>query len=272
VVDETVSAQEFFDYLENHAVLGVKLSTFLSLFVIAVVAVVLERLFTRYLSRFARRARLAPHVTNGLVLTARLLILIGATVSAVRVGGLPTDWFVAFSAIGGAAVGFASTKTIGNFVAGLYLLAARPFRVGDLVRLGTVEGIVEEIAINYTKILTMGNNLVSVSNLQIMDRDITNYSYKSDEHDGLHCYTFEISFDHSVSSSRIAKILDEVFQKCCSNLPKRPRYVLLRSGGFERVYLIYLYVERPEDIFILRPQVAEQAFKLWDKERQKDKQ
>lgn len=272
MVDETVSVQEFFDYLENHTVLGVKLSTFLSLFVIAVVAVVLERLFTRYLSRFARRARLAPHVTNGLVLTARLLILIGAAVSAVRVGGLPTDWFVAFSAIGGAAVGFASTKTIGNFVAGLYLLAARPFRVGDLVRLGTVEGIVEEIAINYTKILTMGNNLVSISNLQIMDRDITNYSYKSDERDGLHCYTFEISFDHSVSSSKIGEIFDEVFQKCCDKLPKKSHFMLLRSTGFERVYLVYLYVRKPEDVFALRPQVAEEAFKLWDKERQKENQ
>lgn len=267
-----MSAQEFFDYLENHTILGVKLSAFLQLLVIAVVAVILERLFTRYLSRFARRARLAPHVTNGLVLTVRLLILIGAALSAVRVGGLPTDWFVAFSAIGGAAVGFASTKTIGNFVAGLYLLAVRPFRVGDFVRLGTVEGIVEEIAINYTKILTMADNLVSVSNLQIMDRDITNYSYKSNEHDGLHCYTFEISFDHSVSSSKIAKIFDEVFQKCCDRLPKKPHYMLVRSSGFERVYMVYLYAKRPEDIFVLRPQVAEEAFKLWDKERQKEKQ
>lgn len=267
-----MSVQEFFDYLESHTVLGVKLSTFLSLFVIAVVAVVLERLFTRYVSRFGRRARLAPHVTNGLVLTARLLILIGVAVSAVRVGGLPTDWFVAFSAIGGAAVGFASTKTIGNFVAGLYLLAVRPFRVGDFVRLGTVEGIVEEIAINYTKILTMADNFVSISNLQIMDRDITNYSYKSNKHDGLHCYTFEISFDHSVSSSIIAKIFDEVFQKCCDRLPKKPYYMLARSSGFERVYMVYLYAKRPEDIFVLRPQVAEEAFKLWDKERQREKQ
>jgi len=272
MVKEAVSVQEFFDNLENHTVFGVKLSTLFYLLVIAVVAVVLERLFSRYLTRFARRARLAPHVTNGLVLTFRLLILVGAVASAVKVGGLPTDWFVAFSAIGGAAVGFASTKTIGNFVAGLYLLAARPFRVGDFVRLGTVEGIVEEIAINYTKILTMGDNLVSISNLQIMDRDITNYSYKSSERDGLHCYTFEISFDHSVSSSKIAEIFDEVFQKCCDKLPKKPHYVLVRSGAFERVYLVYLYVTRPEDIFVLRSQVTEETFKRWDKERLRENQ
>ena len=91
---------------------------------------------------------MAPHVTNSLVLTFRLLILIGATVSIVRAGGLPTDWFVAFSALGGAAVGFASTKTIGNFIAGLYLFMVRPFKVGDYVLVGAVEGIVKEITIN----------------------------------------------------------------------------------------------------------------------------
>ena len=149
---------------------------------------------------------MAPHVTNSLVSTFRLLILIGATVSIVRAGGLPTDWFVAFSALGGAAVGFASTKTIGNFIAGLYLFMVRPFKVGDYVRVGTVEGMVKEITINYSKILTIGNNVVLISNLQILDRDITNFSYESEEHENLICYTFEIGLSLNVSTDKIAEI------------------------------------------------------------------
>ena len=258
-------------YLEKE-LFSVKLSTYLWLLVVAAVAVVLERVITRYLSKFARHAKLEPNVANSLILTFRLLILIGAVVFMVRAGGLPTEWLVTFSALGGAAVGFASTKTIGNFIAGLYLLAARPFRVGDYVRIGTVEGIVEEMSINYTKVLTIGNNVVSISNLQIMDRDITNYAYESDEQGGLYCYTFEISFDHAVSSSKMADIFSEVFEEYGSKFSRRPSYVLLRSGGFERVYMIYLYVKNPEDIFVLRPLIAEEVFKRWDKERTKEKQ
>ena len=150
-------------------------------------------------------------MANELVLAFRLLILIGAITFIGRVGGLPADWFVVFSALGGAAVGLASTKTIGNVIAGLYLLAARPFKVGDYVRVGTVqigwvEGIVQEVTINYTKILTIGNNVISISNLQIMDRDITNYFYESEEHITIYCYTFEIGFDHSVSADKIGEI------------------------------------------------------------------
>ena len=45
--------------------------------------------------------------------------------------------------------------------------------------------------------------------------------------------------------------------------------MLVRSAAFERVYMVYLYVEHPEDIFTLRPQIAEEVFKRWDMERTK---
>jgi small-conductance mechanosensitive channel len=248
---------------------GVDLSTIIWIIIIAAVAITLERLVSRYLSHFAKRAKLEPSVTNNLVLTFRILILIGAVLAISRVGGLQPEWILSVSAIGGAALGFASQKTIGNFIAGLFLLAARPFRVGDYVRIGTVEGIVQELTINYTKVLTIGNNMVSVSNLQILDRDITNYTYESRKSFSLCCYTFEIGFDHSVSAEKISEIFNEVFERYLHTLPKKPNYMLARSDGVGRVYMVYLYVEHPEDIFTLRPKVAEAVFKRWDIERTK---
>jgi len=264
-----MNIQDFFDYLDQETVLGIKLSTILSIIIIVIIAVLLERIITRYLRRFAKRARLAPNVTNGLILTFRLLILIGAVASLIRVGGFPAEWFVAFSALGGAAVGFASSTTIGNFIAGLFLFTSRPFKVGDYVRIGAVEGIVQEITINYTKILTPGNNVVSISNLQIIDRDLTNYFYETEKHFNLYCYTFEIGFNHDVSAVTLAEIFKEVFSKYKHILPREPSYMLVRSGAFERVYMVYLYVEHPEDVFIYRPQIAEEVFKRWDMARGK---
>jgi MscS family membrane protein len=250
-------------------VLGVDLYIIVTVVVIAVVALVMERLFTRYLSRFAKRAKLEPSVANNLVLTFRILILIGAVLAISRVGGLQPEWIISFSAIGGAALGFASTKTLGNFIAGLFLLAARPFRVGDYVRIGTVEGIVQEITINYTKVLTISKNMVSISNLQILDRDITNFAHQGGKNLSLYCYTFEIGFDHRVPTQKITEIFTEVFEGHLHTLPKKPEYMLVRTAAFDRVYVIYLYVEHPEDIFTLRPQIAEEVFKRWDTERAK---
>ena len=250
-------------------VFGINLYTIISIIIIAVVALAIERLFTRYLSRFAKRAKLEPSVANNLVLTFRILILIGALLALSRAGGLSPEVLVSISAISGAALGFASQKTIGNFIAGLFLLAARPFKVGDYVRIGTVEGIVKEVTINYTKVLTISNNMVSISNLQILDRDITSFTYQSEKTLGLYCYTFEIGFDHSVSTQKIAEIFEEVFERHLHTLPKKPSYMLTRSSAFQRDYTVYLYVEHPEDIFTLRPQIAEEVFKRWDMERAK---
>ncbi len=184
----------WFDFLGAEAIPDVTWGQILSIIVIGLVALSLERIITRYLRKFARRTRLERNVANSLILTFRVLIIIGAIASLVRVGGITTDWFVALSALGGAAVGFASSQTIGNLIAGIYLLASRPFKVGDYVRIGTVEGVVQELTINFTKILSIGNNVISIANLQILQKDITNYLYEVDAAADLYCYTFEIGF------------------------------------------------------------------------------
>jgi len=177
----------------------------------------------RWLTRFIRRVQIPPDVGNGLILTARLLILIGAVIAILHIGGVPSDIMVSFSALGGAAVGFASQKTIGNLIARLYLLVARPFRVGDYIRLEGIEGIVQEITINYAKILMPNNNVVSISTQSILDKEITNYRFTEDEMK-LYCYSFELNFDHSLPTEKLEKLLDKVIERYAEGLPRKPEY------------------------------------------------
>jgi len=252
-------------------ILGLAYTDVFEIIIIFAIAVTIERLVTSYLSRFSKRAKLQPNTSNNLMLTFRILILIAAVAAISRVGGFPSEWILSVSAIGAAAVGFASQKTIGNFVAGIFLMAARPFKVGNYVRIGTVEGIVREITINYTKILTSANNTVSISNLQILDRDITNFLYDCPGKKEIYCYTFEIAFDHTVDTGTIGRIFKETFESHIDKLPMTPAYVLSRSTALEKVYIIYLYVTAPEHIFTLRPEIAEEVFQRWDQERSKAK-
>jgi len=247
----------------------IPLSTIFDILVIAIIAVTLERLISRYLTGFAKRIKLEPSASNNLVLTFRILILIFAVLAISSLGGVQAEWLLSVSAIGGAALGFASQKTIGNFLAGLFLLAAKPFKVGDYVKIGTVEGIVQEITINYAKILTSGNNTDSVSNLQILDRDITNYLFESTKNRNLYCYTFEIGFDHSIPSEKLNQLFNQIFDSYSQILPRRPSSMLIRSGALDRFFLVYLYVDKPQDIFVLRPKIADEVYQRWDEERAK---
>jgi small-conductance mechanosensitive channel len=240
------------------------------LILITIIAVTIERLITKYLSSFSIRTKLEPNTANKLVLTFRILILFFTLVTISRVGGLPSELFISLSAVIGAAVGFASQKTIGNFIAGLYLLSVRPFKVGDYVKIGTVEGVAQEITLNYAKIRTAGNNTVAISNLQILERDITNCLFKTTSKGNIYCYTFEVGFDHLVPSETLLEIFNTAFN-LYNNFPKKPFCTLARSTAIERVYTVFFYTTEPHEIFKTKSQITHQIFKLWDEERAKIK-
>jgi small-conductance mechanosensitive channel len=101
--------------------------------VISVAALLAERFITRWLKGVIRRNEIPRNIGNGMILTGRLIVLIGVVFALMRLGGLPSETVVSVSAVIGAAVGFASTRTIGNLVAGIFLLVTRPFRVGDYI-------------------------------------------------------------------------------------------------------------------------------------------
>ena len=233
------------------------------LMIIAVAAIIVERILTRQIKRFTRGKDLPPEVTNGLLLITRLIVLLGAVAAAFNVGGIPSDWVVSVSAVAGAAVGFASTRTIGNLLAGLYVMISRPFRVEDYVQIGGIEGIVKEITINYTKILTPSGQTVSFSNQKILDQVITNFGIEKGRRK-LYCYTFEVIFDHSLPLMKLEEIFNAVADKYSNELPKRIEYKLIKLTRLEKTYRIYLYVKRPENIFTYYPKVLDEITRMWE--------
>jgi len=160
--------------------------------VIVAVTFVVDRLIRRALSQYGKRLDLEPHAVNILKLIARIIVFAAGLVAILSLFGASTDWFLGISALTGAAIGFASTQTVGNFLAGLYLMVSRPFMVRDYVKIGDVEGEVREITINYTKIYTPTYNITEIPNRKVLDSIILNYSGKKDIID----YSFKMGFPH----------------------------------------------------------------------------
>ncbi|MDH5770472.1 MAG: mechanosensitive ion channel family protein [Candidatus Bathyarchaeota archaeon] len=244
------------------------LITLIQVAVVVVVAIVLERVLTRYVRRFVKGRELPPDVGNGLGLVFRLFILVGALIALLAIGGVPPELLVSLSALGGAAVGFASSRTIGNFISGLFVLILRPFRVHDYVRIGNVEGIVEEITINYTKIRTPSNTTVLISNQRTLDQDIINYRCE-ESRPPLYCYGIELTFDYSIPINKLEKTFDDVIQKYTEKLPRKPWYAMSKITSFARHYMFYLYVESPEDIFNLPSVFVKDLTETWEKAKAK---
>src|SRR3989440_11536745 len=149
------------------------------LFVTTVVARMIDRriagrnlppeAITRY--RVVRRSVTTTIMFVGL-LSALLVI---PQVRAVA-GGL-----LASSAVIGIVVGFASQRTLGNFVAGLLIAFTQPLRLGDDVVVENTEGVVEEIGLIYTFVRTGNGDRLVIPNEKLASDTIRNSTIRSRE-------------------------------------------------------------------------------------------
>jgi small-conductance mechanosensitive channel len=114
-------------------------------------------------SAHAAVVRFAVVVVGGLATIVITLQLLNIAVTQLVVGG----------ALTGVLVGIAAQQSLANVFAGIVLLLARPFRVGDRVGIrsgalsGLLEGTVSEVSITYVRLETP-NGPVSVPNAQVL--------------------------------------------------------------------------------------------------------
>jgi small-conductance mechanosensitive channel len=117
--------------------------------------------------------RLDPGTAGTVGFLIRLVAILGAVFVALRVAGLRPQTLAVGGAFTAVVLGLAAQQTLGNLIAGTVLLSARPFRVGDRVRLqggglaGTVEGLVSSLGLLYTT-LADGDDAIMVPNSTVL--------------------------------------------------------------------------------------------------------
>jgi small conductance mechanosensitive channel len=113
--------------------------------------------------------RMDPSTAGTVGFLMRLTTILVTLLVALRIAGVSPSTLVAGSAFTAVVLGLAAQQTLGNLFAGLVLLSARPFRVGERVRLqagavgGSVEGIVSSLGLLYTS-LARGEDRVLIPN------------------------------------------------------------------------------------------------------------
>jgi small-conductance mechanosensitive channel len=104
--------------------------------------------------------RMEPAAAGSVGFVIRLLTIVVALVFALRIAGVNPRTLALGGAFTAVIVGLAAQQTLGNVIAGTVLLSARPFRVGDRVRLqggqlaGQLEGTISSLGLLYTTFAT----------------------------------------------------------------------------------------------------------------------
>ena len=124
------------------------------------------------------RSVLEPVMGTGHAAVVRYaLVLIGAVTTllvTLALFGVPIGQLLLGGALTSVFVGIAAQQALSNVFAGLVLLLAHPFRVGDAIRMragalsGEIDGTVTEIGITYVRLST-GSGVISIPNSQVLN-------------------------------------------------------------------------------------------------------
>ena len=140
------------------------------------IGTMLIRLLAKVMNRMLESRGVEPTLKrflhNLVTVTLRVLLLI----TFIGMLGVHTTSFIALIGAAGLAIGLALQGTLANFAGGTLILLFKPYKVGDLVEAQGVLGVVKEIQIFTTVLLTPDNKTAIVPNGAMANGNITNYT------------------------------------------------------------------------------------------------
>jgi small conductance mechanosensitive channel len=113
--------------------------------------------------------RMDPATAGTVGFLLRLVTVFVTVLVALHLAGVNTQGLAIGASFTAVIFGLAAQQTLGNLIAGMVLLSARPFKVGELIRLqagavgGTVEGVVSALGLLYTT-LARGDDRILIPN------------------------------------------------------------------------------------------------------------
>ena len=180
-MNEDTAIQGGFNLLEGlksfcHDVLFNNIPRILIALVILWIGWKLIKVLTNFLQKiFAKKnfdISLQSFLQSRIGITLKILLII--TVAGMV--GIQMTSFIAILGAAGLAVGMALQGTLQNFAGGVIILILKPYKVGDFIEQGGINGVVKEIQIFNTVLQTPDNKIVIIPNTQLATGTLTNFT------------------------------------------------------------------------------------------------
>lgn len=265
--------------LEEYAGLVAALPFFMFLYVLYLITI-------RFVKISFKRVGMPREATSGTVFGVRLFFFAVSLLALLSLAGDTLGTYIlAGGALLGTAIGLAFSRALQNIVSGVYILVARPFRVGDYIRMGDSEGIVLEITLNYTRILRPDHTRQYIPNSMSVDSKMTNFRVRVDDYfdergmeyhreifdiddaedsrfddaldrikfltkgDEVFRYTFDIELERTCSKSALQKFFTSICEKWNSTFILPPEFFFWSTTATTITYRFAIISQDAKDIF-----------------------
>ncbi len=134
------------------------------------------RVARRVVDRAAQRAHGDPQVRALVRNVGGAVIYFFAALSGLVTAGVPLAFLLTFGGLASLAIGLAFQDVLRNVLAGIWLLVERPFRIGDLITISEMAGVVQNITLRTTSLRTGDGRLAILPNLTVFSGIVVNSS------------------------------------------------------------------------------------------------
>lgn len=173
--------------------------------------------------------------------------------------GIEMTSFIAILGAAGLAVGMALSGTLQNFAGGVMILLFKPFGVGDLIESQGYLGVVKEIQIFVTILLTPENKTVILPNGAVANGEITNYATEGTMRVDL---SFGIGYGDNIAQAK--KILYDLMEQHEKVLDYPAPFVGVVELGDSSVNLAVRPYAKPQDYWLVYFDLYEQGKNAFD--------
>ena len=155
------------------------------------------------------------------------------------------------------AIGFSLRDVLSNYISGVILLAARPFRISDQVVIGNYEGTVVQIQLRATTMRTYDGRLVYIPNQQVFQKSVVNNTDSPVRRSDV---VVGIDYDADINTAR--QVITEAVIQIKGVEPEPPPLILVQELAPSTVKLeVRFWVNSRRQSFLQVTSAASQAIK-----------
>lgn len=159
----------------------------------------LIRILLKVCKRFLDRTKIEITVSKFLLSLIRAIAYVILVLVMLETVGIKTTSFLAVLTTASLALGLALQGSLSNFAGGILILILKPFKVGDYICTGGLEGTVSKIDLFYTTLITLDNKLNIIPNGTLSNASLTNVTaFDTRRVD----FEFGISYNSDISKAK----------------------------------------------------------------------
>lgn len=155
---------------------SVSLEMICATLIFLLIALVITRLLLKIADRLLVRSSLDERMRKIAFRALKIALYLVLAIVVVTNLGIDISSLVALLSVLSLGVTLAAEDVLANMAGGLVIFASHPFTTGDYIEVSGAAGTVEEVTLNYTKLITPDGQLVMLPNKTIADSQMTNYT------------------------------------------------------------------------------------------------